>query len=66
VIKEQVSYYLPNSSFNLFSLRQTISKGWIMGGNKESIWIKKGHNKVVFEMMIPTSKGILFAMYFTR
>jgi hypothetical protein len=40
------------------------AKGWIMGGTKNSIWIKKDCNKVTFDLMIPTPKGMMFAMYF--
>jgi hypothetical protein len=52
--------YLPNGTFNLFSLTQMILKGWVMGNNKTSIWIEKGGNKVAFDLMIPTSKGMMF------
>lgn len=58
--------YLSNVTFNLFSLTQMTAKWWIMGGHNESIWIKKGYNKVVFNMMIPTPKGMWFAMYFAH
>lgn len=51
---EKVSY-LPNGTlFSIISLMQMTAKGWIMGGNVESIWIKKDQNKVVFEMKIWT------------
>jgi hypothetical protein len=60
---ENVSY-LPNGTFNLFSLTQMFLKGWVMGNNKISIWIEKGRNKVTFDLMIPTPKGMMFAMYF--
>jgi hypothetical protein len=62
---ENVSY-LPNGTFNLFSLTQMILKGWVMGNNKTSIWIEKGRNKVTFDLVIPTPKGMMFAMYFAR
>jgi hypothetical protein len=65
VANENVSY-LPNGPFNLFSLTQMILKGWVMGNNKTSIWIEKGRNKVTFDLMIPTAKGMMFAMYFAR
>jgi hypothetical protein len=58
--------YLPNGTFNLLSLTQIILKGWVMGNNKISIWIEKGRNKVTFDLMIPTPKGMMFAMYFAR
>jgi hypothetical protein len=62
---ENVSY-LRNGTFNLFSLMQMTAKRWIMGGNKSSIWIKKGRNEVTFDLMIPTTKGMMFPMYFAR
>jgi hypothetical protein len=62
---ENVSY-LPNGTFDLFSLTQMIHKGWVMGNNKTSIWIEKGQNKVTFDLMIPTPKGMMFAIYFAR
>jgi hypothetical protein len=45
---ENVSY-LPNGTFNLFSMTQMMAKGWTIGGDKNSIWIKKDQKKVVFE-----------------
>jgi hypothetical protein len=60
---EKVSY-LPNGSFNLFSLTQLTTKGWILSGNKSSIWFEKGQNKVIFALMIATPRGMMFAMYF--
>jgi hypothetical protein len=65
-VKIQNVSYLPNASFNLFSLTQMTSQGWTMGGNKDSIWITKGRNKVTFDMQIPTPRGVLYAMYFAR
>jgi hypothetical protein len=58
--------YLPNGTFNLFSLTQMILKGWVMGNNKTSLWMEKGCNKVTFDLMIPTPKGMMFAMYFAH
>jgi hypothetical protein len=65
-VKIQDVSYLPNRSFNLFSLTQMTSKGWNLGENGEAIWIEKDSKKVVFDLMIPTPKGVLFAMYFAR
>jgi hypothetical protein len=42
------------------------ANGWIMGGSKSSIWIEKGCNKVTFVLMIPTPKGMMFALYFAH
>jgi hypothetical protein len=58
------SSYLPNGTFKLFSLTQMTLERWIIGGNNKSIWIKKGCNKIVFDIIIPTAKGILFTMNF--
>jgi hypothetical protein len=62
---ENVSY-LPTANFNLFSITQMTAKGWILGGNDKCIWIEKGQRKVVFDMMIPTPRGVIHAMYFNR
>jgi hypothetical protein len=62
---ENVSY-LPNGTFNLFSMTQMMAKGWTIGGDKNSIWIKKDQKKVIFDMKISTPDGgTLFAMNFT-
>jgi hypothetical protein len=65
IVIEEVSY-LPNGTFNLSSLTQLTSKGWIMGGNNKSIWIEKGCNMIVFDWMIPATNWMLFAMNLTR
>ncbi len=58
--------YLPTATYNLFSLTQMMTKGWVMGNDTESIWITKGHNKVTFDLKIPTPTGMIYAMYFSR
>jgi hypothetical protein len=61
---EKVSY-LPNGTFNLFSITQMMAKGWLIGGNKDSMWIEKYQKKVIFDMKISTPDGgTLFAMNF--
>jgi hypothetical protein len=63
---ENVSY-LPNGTFNLFSITQMMAKGWVMGNNKNSFWIEKDQKKVIFDMKISTPDGgTLFTMNFTR
>jgi hypothetical protein len=60
---------IPTGKFNLFSLTRMMKLGWTMGGdmNKEqAIWIEKGGKRVVFDLIIPTPKGMLFAMYMQR
>jgi hypothetical protein len=45
---------------------QMITKGWIMSGHEKYFWVTKNSKKIVFDMMIPTTNGMIFAMYFTR
>jgi hypothetical protein len=40
--------------------------GWELHGNDKKIWITKGEHTVTFDIVIPTAKGLLFAMYFWR
>ena len=62
IIKEMV--YSPSAEFNLFSLTKRLDQGWILGGNKNSIWISKGEKKIEFDIKIETPKGAIFAAYF--
>ena len=63
-IKDMV--YTPRAGYNLFSLTKRLDDGWILGGDKNSLWISKGENKVVFDIKIKTPKGAIFATYFKR
>jgi hypothetical protein len=59
--------YLPTGQFNLFSLtKMTTNQGWILGGDDKGIWLKKEGKKLLFDIAIPTPKGMLFAMYIKR
>jgi hypothetical protein len=58
--------HLPNGKFNLFSLSKMQMNGWALHGNAKMIWITKGEHIVTFDIVIPTAKGLLFAMYFRR
>jgi hypothetical protein len=59
--------YLPTGQFNLFSLtKMTTNQGWILGGDDKGIWLTKGDKKLLFDIAIPTPKGMLFAMYIKR
>jgi hypothetical protein len=58
--------HLPSGKFNLFSLTKMQKEGWLLKGNREAIWLTKDDNEVVFDMKVPTNKGLLFAMYFKR
>jgi hypothetical protein len=54
--------HLPTRSFNLFSVTKMTQAGWILGGNTDEIWLTKDG----FDIVIPTPKGVLFAMYIRR
>ena len=58
--------YLPGGHFNLFSCSRLQQEGWNMHGNKEAITMTKGNAKITFDIVIPTAKGAIYAMYFKR
>ena len=58
--------HLPNGKFNLFSITRMIKQGWHLYGDNQAICLTKEKNKVVFDINIPTSKGMLHAIYFKR
>jgi hypothetical protein len=58
--------HLPTGMFNLFSLTKMMKLGWTLGGDSKSVWLTKGEDTVIFDILIPTNKGMLLAMYFKR
>jgi hypothetical protein len=50
---------LPTRKFNLFSLSKMLTLRWEMGGNKTSVWIKKGDQKIEFNICAAAPKGAL-------
>ena len=65
VVLQDVSY-MPKGHFNLFSVTRLQKDGWILGGDSKAIWLTKGDAKLEFDIVIPTKKGMLFAMYIDR
>ena len=65
VVLREVSF-MPKGRFNLFSVTRLQKDGWILGGDRSSIWLTKGNSKIVFDIIIPTRKGMLFAVYLER
>ena len=57
---------VPTQKFNLFSTTKLQTKGWQLGGNNNSMWLEKDNKKIVFDIMLKTEEGVLFAMYFKR
>ena len=41
-------------------------QGWVLGSNRDSLWITKGHQTIQFDIKIETPEGCVFAMYVTR
>ena len=58
--------YTPGSAFNLFSTSVLTSKGWLLFGNKKSMWLEKDGMKVVFDIKVSTDKGVLYCMKVDR
>ena len=58
--------YVPNGEFNLFSLTKMMNEGWKLAGDKTAITLHKDGNKIVFDIVIPMPKGVIFCMYFKR
>ena len=57
---------VPSSTFNLFSITKMQLQGWVLGGNKDSLWITKGRRTIQFDIKIKSLEGCVFAMYITR
>ena len=57
---------IPNLAYNMFSMTKMMRQGWILGCNKEAMWLSKGKNKLVFDIVMPTAEGCVFAIYMTR
>lgn len=58
--------YLPSIKFNLFSCSKLQQDGWTMIGTKDEIKMTKGQAQIVFDIVIPTAKGAIYAVYFKR
>ena len=56
--------HIPTSKFNLFSLTKCMKEKWTLGGDTSGIWLSKpGFPKIVFDIVVTTSKGLIFAMH---
>ena len=55
--------HVPESQFNLFSITKRQKQRWRLGGDKDSIWIKKEGKKETFDIKIETTEKIIFAAY---
>jgi hypothetical protein len=57
---------LPTGMFNLFSLTVMQRKGWLLFGDVKKVWLEKDGNKIMFDFVVPTLKGVVYCMYFNR
>lgn len=57
---------LISTGYNLFSCTKMQKKGWILGGDQNSIWLTKGDQKIAFDIKITTPNGMIFAMFLWR
>ena len=57
---------VPSSAFNLFSITKMQLQGWVLGGDKDNLWITKGRRTIRFDIKIEMPEGCVFAMYVTR
>jgi hypothetical protein len=57
---------LPTGMFNLFSLSVMQRQGWLLYGDVKKIWLETDGNKIVFYLMVPTPKGVVYCMYLNR
>ena len=57
---------IQDGQFNLCSLTRLMKDGWKLNGDDKKIWLTKGDRKIVFDIVIPTTKGAIFAIYIKR
>jgi len=53
--------YLPTGHFNLVSMPKLTKAGWQL--HADLLWLTKDQNKIVFDIVIPSPKGMLYAMH---
>jgi hypothetical protein len=58
--------HVKSAKFNLFSITKRQEDGWILHGNRDTIWLTKEDKTVVFNIKIKTSEGMVFAMNIKR
>ena len=60
--------FIPDCTFNLFSISKQLKQGWKLGGGKEALVLTSPNGKysVKFDITISTPNGHLYAMCITR
>jgi hypothetical protein len=54
--------FLPNGQYNLISITKVMQSGWKLEGDENKILIRKHSKKLIFDIEIETSRGVLFAV----
>ena len=54
---------IQNGQFNLFLISKMMKQGWELSGSQKEMVILKGKNRIVFDIVIPTTEGVLYAIY---
>ena len=53
--------HVPSSTFNLFSVAQSLKTGWKFFGNYQGFVLTKGSPRIIFDIRIPSGSGYLWA-----
>jgi hypothetical protein len=62
----KAALYLPIAMYNLFSITKLQREGWTLHGDEKCLRLTKGTATIKFDILIPTAKGMLYAMYHQR
>ena len=58
--------YTPEGKFNFISEKVLKAKGWLLYKNSDSKWLEKDGRKILFDIKVSTSKGMLYCMKIER
>eukprot|EP00957_Ditylum_brightwellii_P178946 13631561-Ditylum_brightwellii.AAC.1 len=58
--------YCKGNAYNLFSIPKHLKNGWTLHGNSSVIRMAKGESKLVFNIVIRTKNGLIYAVYIKR
>ena len=57
---------LPTGAFNLFSVSKLMMKGWRLSGDSTAMKLTNGRDEIIFDIKIPSPRGMLYAIYIDR
>ena len=53
----------PDGHFSLFSTSKLQKEGWVLGGNKDAMWLSKDGATIQFDILVSTPKANLYCAY---